>query len=63
MNVAFQHLNEYCRSTMTELRLIDLAILSIEKDLLTTIHLDTVVHIFSSSDKNRRIAKLMVNTV
>ena len=48
---------------MTELRLIDLAILSIEKDLLTTIHLDTVVHIFSSSDKNRRIAKLMVNTV
>ena len=44
----------YLRSTMSEMRLNDMAILSIERDLSNEIQFDTVVDIFAS--KNRKIA-------
>ena len=52
---SFSALKSYLRSTMTQQRLIDLAILSIEKELSKNLSLDTVVDQFASHDKNRRI--------
>ena len=40
---------------MSEQRLVDLATLSIEKDLAKNIHLDKVTDEFNGFDKNRRI--------
>ena len=40
---------------MTEQRLTDLAILSIEKELSNDISLDDVVDLFAARDKNSRI--------
>ena len=41
---------------MTEPRLNDLAVLSIERDLSKTLDLNVVVQNFAAIDKNRRIA-------
>ena len=56
---ALKRIKTYLRSTMTEQRLIDLAVLSIERELSKQISLDQVVNDFASTDKNRRI--LLVN--
>ena len=52
---ALKRIKTYLRSTMTEQRLTDLAILSIEKELTCEISLDAVVDQFATTDKNRRI--------
>ena len=52
---ALKHIKSYLRSTMTQQRLVDLAILSIEKELSQSLSLDNVVNKFASQDKNRRI--------
>lgn len=52
---ALKRIKTYLRSTMTEQRLVDLAVLSIEKELSKQISLDEVVNEFASKDKNRRI--------
>ena len=45
----------YLRSTMSEQRLVDLAVLSIEKELSQNLSLDEVVDSFAAQDKNRKI--------
>ena len=40
---------------MTEQRLVDLAILSVERDIAQQLEIDTVIDRFAYSDKNRRI--------
>ena len=52
---ALKRIKTYLRSTMSEQRLTDLAILSIERELSNLISLDEVVDRFRSSDCNRRI--------
>ena len=52
---ALKRIKTYLRSTMTEQRLIDLAVLSIERELSKKISLEQVVNEFASKDKNRRI--------
>ena len=52
---ALDRIKTYLRSTMTEQRLTDLAILSIEKELAGGLSLEAVVNEFASNDKNRRI--------
>ena len=52
---ALKRIKTYLRSTMTQ-RLVDLAILSIERELSLEHSLDDVVKRFSSEDKNRRIS-------
>ena len=52
---ALKHIKSYLRSTTTQQRLADLAILSIEKELSRSLSLDNVVDRFASYDKNRRI--------
>ena len=52
---ALKRMKSYLRSTMTQQRLVDLAILSIEKELSKNLSLDNVVNQFASYDKNRRI--------
>jgi hypothetical protein len=52
---ALKRIKSYLRSTMTQQRLVDLAILSIEKELSQSLSLDNVVNKFASQDKNRRI--------
>ena len=52
---ALKRIKSYLRSTMTQQRLVDLAILSIEKELSQNLSLDNVVNEFASRDKNRRI--------
>ena len=51
---ALKRIKTYLRSTMTE-RLIDLVVLSIERELSKQISLDQVVNEFASKDRNRRI--------
>lgn len=51
-----KRIKNYHRSTMTEPRLNDLAVLSIERDLSRTLDLHAVVQYFASMDKNHRIA-------
>ncbi len=55
---ALKRIKTYLRSTMTERRLIDLAMLSIERSLSQNISLDEVIDKFAASDKNRRILLL-----
>ena len=52
---ALKRIKSYLRSTMTQQRLVDLAILSVEKELSQSLSLDSVVDQFASQDKNRRI--------
>ena len=52
---ALKRIKSYLRSTTTQQRLADLAILSIEKELSRSLSLDNVVDRFASYDKNRRI--------
>ena len=52
---ALKRIKSYLRSTMTQQRLVDLAILSIERELSQSLSLDNVVNQFASQDKNRRI--------
>ena len=52
---ALKRIKTYLRSTMTEQRFTDLAILSIEKELTSELSLDAVVTEFAAADKNRRI--------
>ena len=52
---ALKRIKTYLRSTMTEQRLTDLAILAIEKELASDLSLDAVVNEFATVDKNRRI--------
>ena len=52
---ALKRIKSYLRSTMTQKRLVELAILSIEKELSNNLSLDNVVNEFASYDKNRRI--------
>ena len=52
---ALKRTKTYLRSSMSEQRLTDLAVLSIEKELSQSLSLDEVVQNFSGSDKNRRI--------
>ena len=53
---ALKRIKNYRRSTMTEPRLNDLAVLSIERDLSRTLDLDAVVQKFAFTDKKHRIA-------
>ena len=53
---ALKRIKTYLRSTMTQQRLVDLAILSIERELSLKHSLDDVVKRFSTEDKNRRIS-------
>ena len=50
-----KRIRTYLRSTMSEQRLNDLAILSIERELSSSISLDKMITKFHSSDHNRRI--------
>ena len=52
---ALKGIKTYLRSTMSEQRLIDLAILSIERELSNSISLDEVIDTFHTEDHNRRI--------
>ena len=52
---ALKHIKSYLRSMMTQQRLVDLAILSIEKELSQSLSLDNVVNKFASQEKNRTI--------
>ena len=51
---SLKRIKSYLRSTMSEQRLTDLAIISIERELSNSISLDEAIHSFSQSD--RRIA-------
>ena len=50
-----KRIKSFLRSTMTEQRLVDLALLSIEKELSQKLSLDEVVNKFAAQDKNRKI--------
>ena len=50
-----KRIKSYLRTTMLEQRLVDLAILSIEKELSQDLSLDEIVDKFAAEDKNRRI--------
>ena len=52
---SLKRIKTYLRSTMSEQRLVDLAILSIEHKISKSLSLDEVVDNFASQDKNRRI--------
>ena len=50
-----KRIKTYLRSTMSEQRLVDLAVLSVERDLSRKLSMDTIVDHFAAKDKNRRI--------
>lgn len=52
---SLKRIKSYLRSTMAEERLVDLAMLSSEKDLAQSICLEEVINEFNGFDKNRRI--------
>ena len=52
---ALKRVKTYLRTTMTEKRLTDIALLSIERSLSDVIRLEDVVTAFEGSDKNRTI--------
>ena len=52
---ALKRIKIYLRTTMTEKRLTDIALLSIETDLSDTICLDDLLTEFEGQDKNRTI--------
>lgn len=51
---ALKRIKTFLRSTMSEQRLTDLALLSVEKQLSQRLSLDKVVDRFAATDKNRR---------
>ncbi len=55
---ALKRIKTYLCSTMSEQRLSDLAILSIEREFLSLLSLEKVVEIFNSHSNNRRIMLL-----
>ena len=55
---ALKHIKTSLRSTMTKQRLVDLAVLSIERDLSGLPSLDEIIDTFAGEDKNRRIILL-----
>ena len=55
---AVKRIKTYLRTVMTEKRLADIALLSIENDISDTISLDDVVTDFGGKDKNRTIMLL-----
>ena len=52
---ALKRIKTFLRSTMSEQRLTDLALLSIEKQLSQNLPLDEVIDRFAVADKNRKI--------
>ena len=52
---ALKRIKTYLRTTMSEQRLSDMSLLSIERDLSNTISFDDVIERFENSDKNRNI--------
>ena len=52
---ALKRIKSYLRSTMTKMRLVDLASLSIEHEIARQLSIEAVVDEFASSDRNRRI--------
>ena len=52
---ALKRIKVFLCSTMSEQRLTDLALLSIEKELSQTLSLDDVIDRFAAADTNRRI--------
>ena len=50
-----KHVKSYLRSTMTQKHLLDLALLSIEKELSQNLSLDDVVHHFAAEDKTEEL--------
>ena len=48
---ALKRIKTYLRSTMSEQRLVDLAVLSIERDLSRKLSMDTIVDHFAAKDK------------
>ena len=55
---AVKRIKTYMRTTMSEKRLTDMAILSIENDLSEAVNLEEVVTVFGGRDKNRTIVLL-----
>ena len=53
---ALKRIKTYLRSTMSEQRLNDVAILSIEKRLAESLSFDEIIDRFAAVDKNRRIS-------
>lgn len=52
---ALKRIKTYLRTTMSEQRLSDISLLSIERDLSNTISFEDVIQQFESGDKNRSI--------
>ena len=52
---ALKRIKTYLRSSMQEERLVDLAVLSVERGISQTLSLEDVVDNFYAQDKNRRI--------
>ena len=52
---ALKRIKTYLRSTMQEERLVNLAVLSVEREISQTLNLEDVIDRFCAHDKNRRI--------
>ena len=52
---ALKRIKTYLRSTMQEERLVNLAVLSVEREISQTLNLEDVIDKFCVHDKNRRI--------
>ena len=52
---ALKRIKSYLRSTMGEQRLIDLAVLAVERELSSRIQMSEVLEEFKNNDKNRKI--------
>lgn len=58
---ALKRIKSYLRSTMQEERLVDLAVLSVEREISQTLNLENVIDKFCAHDKNRRIMQFMLS--
>lgn len=56
---ALKRIKTYLRSTMQEERLVNLAVLSVEREISQTLNLEDVIDKFCTNDKTRRIALTM----
>ena len=54
---ALKRIKSYLRSTMTEERLVDIASLSIEHDISSSLSFEMIVDKFASSDRSRRVTQ------
>ena len=52
---ALKRIKTYLRTTMSEQRLTDIAVLSMEKDLADSLSFDDILQEFEGTDKNRSI--------